>query len=391
MPSFSLSDQNKERLRRFDDSRPYLHRAAMFALPAMAVGNYLVPASLAQHKHKILAGLGTAGAAAGLLDRKIEHLAEEHEELRPMLKSYSKAPVPPVTPAPMAKAASAMTRVARNREELTEMFPSTMASRVGGLQKEALNINPEAVGQGLQRGLRFIRQGGAHVPASLVGGAVGAIGGAASADPGHGLGGAVKGGLLGAGAGFGASKGLQMAARTAPVHRVMTGAARGLQAAGSAPVTMGQAYSAARGGITQGLERGAQADALLAQRAAARAQPATQPAVQSAVVEPPKTASALALLKKANMDTTQEIERPISGRAPFATLSSAAEISNDAVINQLLRGLYANTDAMRKATEEQVLAAFPMSGPHSYGRHRAIGRTADDIKAEIALGYTPKR
>jgi hypothetical protein len=104
-----------------------------------------------------------------------------------------------------------------------------------------------------------------------------------------------------------------------------------------------------------------------------------------------KTVTASAFSKKAGMDTTHEGERPISGRAPFATLSSAAEISNDAVINQMLRGLYANTDAMRKATEEQVMAAFPMSGPHSYGRHRAIGRTADDIKAEIALGYTPKR
>lgn len=387
MPDFSLSNPNKERLRRFDDSRPYLHRAAMFALPAMAAGNYLVPASMGQHKHKILAGLGAAGAAAGLLDRKIEHLAEEHEELRPMLKSYNKTPSAPAPAAPMAKAASAMARVARNRDELTEMFPSTMAARVGGLQKEALNLNPQAIGQGLQRGLSFVRRGGAHVPASVIGGAVGAIGGAASADRGHGFGGAIKGGLLGAGAGFGASKGLQMAAHTAPVHRVVSGAARGLQQAGSAPMTLGNAYGAAKGGVTQAFERGAQADALRLQRATARAQPATQPVVP---IEQ-KNALGSALFKKAGIDTTHENERPISGRAPFATLSSAAEISNDAVINQLLRGLYANTDAMRKATEEQVMAAFPMSGPHSYGRHRAIGRTADDIKAEIALGYTPKR
>lgn len=375
VPNLSLSDKNKDRLRRFDDSRPYLHRAAMFALPAMAAGNYLVPASMAQHKHKILAGLGAAGAAAGLLDRKVEHLAEEHEELRPVLRSYNKMPSAPA--APMAKAASAMTRVARNRNELTEMFPGTMAARAG-LQKEAFNINPQAVGQGIQKGLSFVGAGRAHVPGALVGGALGAVTGAARAEQGHGIGGAVKGGLVGAGLGLGASKGLQMAANTAPVRRVVGGAATGLNRMGTAPTPVGAAYNQAVAGGREGLARGAVRDAK-------RLAPAPVAPPQ------PMTHTASAFPKKAGMDTTHENERPISGRAPFATLSSAAEISNDAVINQMLRGLYANTDAMRKATEEQVMAAFPMSGPHSYGRHRAIGRTADDIKAEIALGYTPKR
>jgi hypothetical protein len=86
-----------------------------------------------------------------------------------------------------------------------------------------------------------------------------------------------------------------------------------------------------------------------------------------------------------------DAHRAIGARPPYALLTLSAETSNDAVINQMLRGLFANTDAMRKATEEQVLAAFPLSQPYSYGRHRAIGRTAEDIKAEIALAYTPTK
>jgi len=383
VPDLSLSDKNKERLRRFDDTRPYIHRAAMFALPAMAAGNYLVPKSLEAHKHKILAGLGTAGAAAGLLDRKIEQLGEEHEELRPVLKSYSKNPsVASPSTTPMAKAASAMTRVARNRDELTEMFPGTMAAREG-LQKVAFNAGT------LRNGFRFVQQGGTVVPGALVGAGLGAMRGAYTAEKGQGLGGAVKGGLIGGVVGGAAGKGLAMAANTNTVSRTVHGAIPGVaQAAQGAATGVRQAFQGARSAFARGAER-----------AAARTAPS---AGNSNITEalrnmgrPPiqtgKTVTASAFSKKAGMDTTHEGERPISGRAPFATLSSAAEISNDAVINQMLRGLYANTDAMRKATEEQVMAAFPMSGPHSYGRHRAIGRTADDIKAEIALGYTPKR
>lgn len=368
VPNFSLSDKNKDRLRRFDDTRPYIHRAAMFALPAMAAGNYLVPKSLEAHKHKILAGLGAAGAAAGLLDRKIEHLAEQHEELRPVLKSYSKSPSAPVQ-APIAKAASAMTRVARNRDELTEMFPGTMAARVAGLQKEAFNVNPQAVGSSISKGMSFLSSGKGHVPGAVIGGALGAMRGASTAERGHGIGGAVKGGLVGAGLGFGASKGLQVAASSAPVRQAVGGAVRNLRTMGSAPVSAGQAFERATAGGPNGL--------------------GARPTRPVTFTREPSMRTFFA--KKAGMDTTHEGERPISGRAPFAALSSAAEMSNDAVINQMLRGLYANTDAMRMATEEQVMAAFPMSGPHSYGRHRAIGRTADDIKAEIALGYTPKR
>jgi hypothetical protein len=93
--------------------------------------------------------------------------------------------------------------------------------------------------------------------------------------------------------------------------------------------------------------------------------------------------------KRAGINTMHDAHRAIGGRPPYALLTMGGETSNDAVINQMLRALFANTDAMRKATEDQVLAAFPLSAPYSYGRHRAIGRTADDIKAEIALAYTP--
>jgi hypothetical protein len=93
--------------------------------------------------------------------------------------------------------------------------------------------------------------------------------------------------------------------------------------------------------------------------------------------------------KEAGINTMHDAHRAIGGRPPYALLTMGGETSNDAVINQMLRALFANTDAMRKATEDQVLAAFPLSAPYSYGRHRAIGRTADDIKAEIALAYTP--
>jgi len=373
VPNFSLSDDNKERLRRFDDTRPYIHRAAMFALPAMAAGIYLVPKSMEPHKHKILAALGATGAGVGLIDRKIEQLGEEHEELRPVLKSYNKTPA-----APMAKAASAMTRVARNRDELVEMFPGTMAAR-GELQKVAFNAG------NIQKGMKFLQRGGATIPGAAIGAGVGAIHGAYTADKGHGLGGAIKGGLVGGALGGAAGKGLQLASNTATAKRVVGGASPGIV---NAVHGAQEAFTGARTAVNTGAARDA----------ARVAQPTGQTNMTDALRNMgrpppplPMTVTASAFSKKAGMDTTHEGERPISGRAPFATLSSAAEISNDAVINQMLRGLYANTDAMRKATEEQVMAAFPMSGPHSYGRHRAIGRTADDIKAEIALGYTPKR
>jgi hypothetical protein len=370
-PTFALSDKTKERLRRVDEVRPYLHRAALFGLPAMGVANYMT-APTNPRKALIVGATGLGAAGLGLLDRKIESLAEEHEELRPTLKHYSKNVAPSVS-APTVKAASAFTRVRRNREELSEAFPLTAAARPE-LQKEALiSVNPKALGGTISSALGAVRRGAHVLPTTVIGGGIGAMRGASQAEDGHGLSGAIKGGLLGAGAGFAASKGLQAVGKSAPVGRAVGGASNALKGMGETPIGVRQTVGVIRKGA-------ADAQALGARRAAAKA----------AVVPPPR-AIETTMEKLNGMDTTTDAHRAIGGRPPYALLTLSAETSNDAVINQMLRGLFANTDAMRKATEEQVLAAFPLSQPYSYGRHRAIGRTAEDIKAEIALAYTPTK
>jgi len=53
----------------------------------------------------------------------------------------------------------------------------------------------------------------------------------------------------------------------------------------------------------------------------------------------------------------------------------------------MLQVLFANVPAMRRATEEQLVAAFPTTGLLSSGRHRAIGRTAEEVNDELMLAF----
>jgi len=353
-PSFKLSDESKERLRKVDTVRPYAHRAAIFGLPAMASANYMLP----QMKRRGLAvgAIGAAGAGLGLMDRKIEQLAEEHEDLRPTLKNYSKG-----TPSMSAKTASVSDRVRRNQDELAAAFPMTMAQRVE-LQKEALMADPKTLGRLGGHAMEFMR----GVKPTAIGAGVGAVTGAITNE--DSLKGAVKGGLIGGAVG-GAATGLTRA-YTPELKAGLTSAWRGSEAArkNKQLTSVGDYLSNVRKGFRN-------------------YQP---PAPPSAAAEAGKTVTGSApMQKRAGINTMHDAHRAIGGRPPYALLTMGGETSNDAVINQMLRALFANTDAMRKATEDQVLAAFPLSAPYSYGRHRAIGRTADDIKAEIALAYTP--
>jgi hypothetical protein len=362
-PSFKLSDESKERLRKIDTARPYAHRAGMMGLPAMAAANYMLP----QMKRRGLAvgAIGAAGAGLGLMDRKIESLAEEHEELRPTLKNYSKGT--PSSGAPMAaKTASVADRVRRNQDELAAAFPMTMAQRVE-LQKEALLLDPKTTARMGGHAMQFMR----GAKPAMIGAGVGAVGGALADGENRGRG-ALVGALGGAALG---------------------GAATGLTRAYTPELKAGlsQAWNAHKGkssvsaadyfrDVKQGFKN----------YKPPAAQPAAQTAAAPAAAEAGKTVTASApMQKRAGINTMHDAHRAIGGRPPYALLTMGGETSNDAVINQMLRALFANTDAMRKATEDQVLAAFPLSAPYSYGRHRAIGRTADDIKAEIALAYTP--
>jgi len=218
-PSFKLSDENKEQLRKVDVARPYAHRAAMFGLPAMASANYMLP----QMKRRGLAvgAIGAAGAGLGLMDRKIESLAEEHEELRPTLKNYSKSN--PSSGAPMAaKTASVADRVRRNQDELSAAFPMTMAQRVE-LQKEALMADPKTLGRLGGHAMEFMR----GVKPAAIGAGVGAVTGAVTNED-H-LKGALKGGLIGGAVG-GAATGLTRA-YTPELKAGLTSAWRGTAAA----------------------------------------------------------------------------------------------------------------------------------------------------------------
>lgn len=357
-PSFKLSDEMKERLRKVDVARPYAHRAALFGLPAMGAANYMLP----QMKHRGLAvgALGAAGAGLGLMDRKIESLAEEHEELRPTLKNYAKNH--PSSGAPMAaKTASVADRVRRNQDELAAAFPMTMAQR-GELQKEALLLDPKRTGQALsalQRGMHGIKP-------TAIGAGVGAGVGALSNKEDR-LKGALVGGAVGAGLGAGSTAAVRHLDQ--PISRGIYNIKQMARATNNAPASATDLLSAAQ-----------------------KANPTHDKLYQNMYKQPAaevgKTGSA-PMQKRAGINTMNDAHRAIGGRPPYALLTMGGETSNDAVINQMLRALFANTDAMRKATEDQVLAAFPLSAPFSYGRHRAIGRTADDIKAEIALAYTP--
>ncbi len=363
-PSLSLSDETKERLRKVDTARPYLHRAAMFGLPAMASANYMLP----QMKRRGLAvgAIGAAGAGLGLLDRKIEQIAEEHEELRPTLKNYAKGTGGATPMSTTTKAASAFDRVRRNKDELTEAFPQTMAQRVE-LQKEALLLDPKSTAKATGKALSFMR----GAKPTLIGAGVGAVGGAAADGENRGRGaltGALVGGALGGGA-------------TALTRAYTPEIRAGMTAANRAAIKGGKPVGAAD--YTKTFKEGFK-------NYKPPAPP--EPAVASGAAEAGKTVTGSApMQKRAGMNTTTDAHRAIGGRAPYSLLTLSAETSNDAVINQMLRALFANTDAMRQATEDQVLAAFPLSQPYSYGRHRAIGRTADDIKAEIALAYTPTK
>lgn len=359
-PSFKLSDETKERLRKVDAVRPYAHRAALMGLPSMAAANYLLP----QMKRRGLAvgAIGAAGAGLGLMDRKIEQLAEEHEELRPTLKNYAKNT--PSSGAPMAaKIASVADRVRRNYDELTAAFPMTMAQRVE-LQKEALLLDPKTTARMGGHAMQFMR----GAKPTMLGAGVGAVGGALADGENRGRGALV--GALGGAALGGAATGLTRAY----TPELKAGLTQGWRAhKGKSSVSAADYFR----DVKQGFKN--------------YKPPATQPAAQTAAApaaEAGKTAS-VAMRKQAGINTMNDAHRAIGGRPPYALLTLGGETSNDAVINQMLRALFANTDAMRKATEDQVLAAFPLSAPYSYGRHRAIGRTADDIKAEIALAYTP--
>jgi len=407
-PSFKLSDESKERLRKVDTVRPYAHRAAIFGLPAMASANYMLP----QMKRRGLAvgAIGAAGAGLGLMDRKIEQLAEEHEELRPTLKNYSKG-TPSSGISMSAKTASVSDRVRRNQDELAAAFPMTMAQRVE-LQKEALLLDPKTTAKATGQALSFMR----GAKPTLIGAGVGAVGGAAADGENRGRGaltGALVGGALGGGA-------------TALTRAYTPELRAGMTAANRAAIRGGKPVGAAD--YTKTFKEGFKnykppvapegtASTAAVQKQTRRSrkatspvqQPVTQPAVQSTPTQTAqelgdmrtreKTQSAPAsslrhrlhqmTSKEAGINTMHDAHRAIGGRPPYALLTMGGETSNDAVINQMLRALFANTDAMRKATEDQVLAAFPLSAPYSYGRHRAIGRTADDIKAEIALAYTP--
>lgn len=363
-PDFKLSDKSKERLRKVDEVRPYLHRAALFGLPAMGAANYLTSATNPR-KALIVGATGLGAAGLGLLDRKIESLAEEHEELRPTLKHYSKG-VTPSAPAPTVKAASAFTRVRRNREELAEAFPMTAAAR-SDLQKEGVAlVDPRAVAKQGLSALRFMQ----GVKPTAIGAGLGAAYGGLTAEKGHGVRGALTGAAVGGALGAGTTGLARKFGR--PIESGLVAAkGRGLRPDMVSPETWQSNF---RQGFMQEYRP--------------PAPPAGTPA--PAVVPPPR-AIETTMEKLNGMDTTTDAHRAIGGRPPYALLTLSAETSNDAVINQMLRGLFANTDAMRKATEEQVLAAFPLSQPYSYGRHRAIGRTAEDIKAEIALAYTPTK
>lgn len=363
-PSFALSEDTKERLRKVDTTRPYAHRAAIFGLPSMAAANYLLPQGI-KRRHLAVGALGAAGAGLGLMDRKIEQLAEEHEELRPTLKNYAKS-----TGAPMAaKTASVSDRVRRNQDELAAAFPMTMAQRVE-LQKEAVMLDLKTTAGAAGRAFRFMKG-----PApTLIGAGVGAAGGALADGENRGRG-ALVGGLAGAALGGGA---------TGLTHAYKGELAAGLRRANitvkgtrDQPISAREYAKRFREGFRD------------YKPPAPPATPAASGAAEGAA-EAAKTATASALMqKRAGINTMNDAHRAIGGRPPYALLTLGGETSNDAVINQMLRALFANTDAMRKATEDQVLAAFPLSAPYSYGRHRAIGRTADDIKAEIALAYTP--
>lgn len=374
-PSFALSDESKERLRKVDAARPYAHRAAIMGLPAMAAANFMLPQM--KRRGLTVGAIGAAGAGVGLMDRKIEQLAEEHEELRPTLKNYAKGN--PSSGVPMAaKTASVSDRVRRNQDELAAAFPMTMSQRAE-LQKEALMLDPKSTGKGLAELFRTMK----GVKPALVGAGVGAAGGALADGENRGRGaltGALVGGALG-----GAATGLTHVYKgeiSAGLRKANVAAMRGgsRKGAGTTPTSAGDYYKNFKEGF-KGYKPPAPPEGAVASGAAegtAAAAGAGKEVTGSAPMQ-----------KRAGINTMHDAHRAIGGRPPYALLTMGGETSNDAVINQMLRSLFANTDAMRKATEDQVLAAFPLSAPYSYGRHRAIGRTADDIKAEIALAYTP--
>jgi len=91
--------------------------------------------------------------------------------------------------------------------------------------------------------------------------------------------------------------------------------------------------------------------------------------------------------KGASIDVTRDAHGPVAGRSAYATLSLGGEKSNDQGTSQMLQVLFANVPAMRRATEEQLVAAFPTTGLLSSGRHRAIGRTAEEVNDELMLAF----
>jgi len=365
-PSFALSDESKERLRKVDAARPYAHRAAIMGLPAMAAANFMLPQM--KRRGLTVGAIGAAGAGIGLMDRKIEQLAEEHEELRPTLKNYARGN--PSSGVPMAaKTASVSDRVRRNQNELAAAFPMTMAQRTD-LQKEALMLDPKSTAKGLSAAIKAMK----GIKPTLVGAGVGAAGGALADGENRG-----RGALVGALAG-GAMGGAATLATRHYAHPLQR-ASVNIGAMGKTPASVTDVMAAAKA-------PNAKFDSLAA-RLAKRPAPPEGAAASGAAEAGREVTGSAPMQKRAGMNTMNDAHRAIGGRPPYALLTMGGETSNDAVINQMLRALFANTDAMRKATEDQVLAAFPLSAPYSYGRHRAIGRTADDIKAEIALAYTP--
>lgn len=93
--------------------------------------------------------------------------------------------------------------------------------------------------------------------------------------------------------------------------------------------------------------------------------------------------------KQASIDTSHDEKAGISARPPYGTLSSSAEESNVAVINNLLNQLSGHTHEMHKATEAQLSGLFGHAGS-SYGRARAIGRTASEAAGPISKAFSSR-
>lgn len=93
--------------------------------------------------------------------------------------------------------------------------------------------------------------------------------------------------------------------------------------------------------------------------------------------------------KRASIDTSHDEKAGISGRPAWGVASSSSEEANVEVVNNLMNQLSGHTHEMRKATEAQLGGLFANAGS-SYGRHRAIGRTAAEAAGPLSRAFSSR-